>query len=70
MKARYRKLEKMLGEDFGGKISNVKCARIKVSGDPDYCPHCFPHCEETVNSKYDKDLKCWKRYRKTQYRAA
>lgn len=34
------------------------------------CTWCFPHGWETRNATLMKDYRCWKRYRKKQYRPA
>ncbi len=49
------------------KISNVRLERVLALGRGE-CTYCFPHGVEAVNSRHRKDLRCWKRYRKTQYR--
>ena len=54
--------------DTPEKIGNVRAARV-LHGDERGCSFCFPHGCETTNSRWDKDLRCWKRYRKTQYRS-
>lgn len=58
-------------DEFGmemvpNKISNIRISRL-FNGENMGCFYCFPHGMETSNNKWTKDLKCWKRYRKTQY---
>ncbi|OBW40273.1 MULTISPECIES: phosphate ABC transporter substrate-binding protein [Chryseobacterium] len=53
--------------DFPKKISNVQVSRI-LHGDERGCSRCFPHGFETVNSKWSKFQRNWKKYRKTQYK--
>lgn len=53
--------------DFPKKISNVQVSRI-LHGDDMGCSRCFPHGFETVNSKWSKFQRNWKKYRKTQYK--
>lgn len=50
------------------KYSNVMLSRIEHTRDTGGCPFCFPHGMETTNSKFTKDLRCWKRYRTHQRR--
>lgn len=54
-------------EDSPAKIGSARASRI-VHGDTTGCVYCFPHGIETYNNIWTKDLRCWKRYRKTQYR--
>ncbi|WP_159477902.1 phosphate ABC transporter substrate-binding protein [Chryseobacterium sp. 18068] len=53
--------------DFPKKISNVQISRI-FNGSEMGCSWCFPHGFETVNSKWSKFQRNWKKYRKTQYK--
>ena len=53
--------------DIPTKFSNVQLSRIK-NGELMGCSFCFPHGVETINNKWTQDLRCWKRYRKFQYR--
>lgn len=55
--------------DLPQKIGSVQLARL-LHGRQRGCSFCLPHGLETSNSKFNKDLRCWKRYRKTQYREA
>lgn len=54
-------------EDLPIHFSNVRLSRIKNIQMSAVCSYCFPHGFETSNSTLYKDLKCWKRYRGTQY---
>lgn len=49
------------------KHSNVRISRI-FNGQLMGCTFCFPHGYDNVNHRHTKDLKCWKRYRKHQWR--
>lgn len=53
--------------DFPRKISNSQIARL-IFGDIMGCSRCFPHGLETLNATIAKNKKCWKNYRKKQYR--
>lgn len=53
--------------NFPSKISNVHVSRI-LYGDYMGCSHCFPHGYETINAKELKYQKCWKKYRKQQWK--
>ena len=53
--------------DLPARMSNVRMARL-IHGEARGCSFCFPHGHEVSNSKWMKDLRCWKRYRGTQYR--
>ncbi|WP_291723758.1 hypothetical protein [Bernardetia sp.] len=53
--------------DYPIKISNVRISRI-LNGNTRGCSFCFPHGYETNNSKYGKYQRCWKKYRKTQFK--
>ncbi len=69
----YKALRKTFGiNEFGMidypiKISNVKVSRV-LNGINRGCPYCFPHGFETNNAKHCKYQRCWKKYRKTQYK--
>ena len=54
--------------DLPHTIKGTRLARVfaESRGERGYC---FPHGYDQPNSRWDKDLRCWKRYRKTQYRA-
>lgn len=54
--------------DLPTKVSGTTVSRILNCKHWSMCPECFPHGREVPNSKWFKDLSCWKRYRKTQYR--
>jgi hypothetical protein len=54
--------------DVPKRVSNIKISRIDNTDARGGCSYCFPHGFETNNNKWFKDLKCWKRYRKKQYR--
>lgn len=64
-KSRHRLVE-AFGNTFPKKISGTMISRLLNCKYE--CSYCFPHGHETSNNKWTKDLKCWKRYRKTQYR--
>ena len=69
MKAR-KQLRQSLGwniEDWPRRYSNIQWARI-VYGEIEGCTRCFPHGQETSSGHHTKDLGCWKRYRRTQWR--
>lgn len=53
--------------NFPSAISGTQISRIHAvrHGETSFG---FPHGVSTSNSHLDKDLRCWKRYRKTQYR--
>jgi len=53
--------------DLPVKISNVRISRILAEHRGE-CGYCFPHGFENSNSRWKKDIRSWKRYRKTQYR--
>ena len=53
-------------DDWPTRYSNAGWARLCV--DKTECTYCFPHGLENTNSKYAKDLRCWKMYRRRQYR--
>jgi hypothetical protein len=69
-----RKFEKFFGlneeglVDFPKKTSNTKISRIKNSDKMGGCTYCFPHGIETINSKYSKFTRNWKKYRIKQYK--
>lgn len=52
--------------DLPIKISGRQISRALI-GDFMGCSYCFPHNMETINNKWMKDLKCWKRYYKYQW---
>ena len=54
-------------QDWPVRFSNVKWERLR-SGAKVGCSDCFPHGIETTNAQWVKDLRCWKRYRKQQWR--
>lgn len=68
-----KKLVKAFGKndfemiDFPLKISNVQISRILV-GEIMGCSYCFPHGYETSNATILKGKRCWKKYRKTQWK--
>lgn len=73
MKNQQKRLVKAFGKNEVGmidtpkKIGSARYERI-LSGEDRGCSFCFPHGPETNNAIRFKDLKCWKRYRKQQYR--
>lgn len=54
--------------DFPIKISNIKISRFINFKKQGGCDRCFPHGIDCNNNQYAKDIKYWKRYRKTQYK--
>ena len=61
-----KKMQESFGEELPKRFGSTKAARV-VAANFD----CAPHDEDcTGNGKYEKDLRCWKRYRRTQYRQA
>ena len=54
-------------EDWPRRFANIRLSRLQ-SGAKMGCPLCFPHGTETVNNRWRKDLRCWKRYRRHQWR--
>lgn len=54
-------------EDAPSKVSNVFMSRL-VNGEKMGCSWCFPHGFETINSKYNKVQRSWKKHRKTQWK--
>ena len=54
-------------QDWPTRFSNIKWERLRV-GDTMGCSYCFPHGIETINGTRRKDFRCWKRYRKMQWR--
>ena len=67
------KLRRAFGQNQYGmlempqKLSGTKISRL-VYGEILGCSYCFPHGWEVSNSRWKKDLRCWKRYRKHQWR--
>jgi len=53
--------------DLPRKISGTQIARLLV-GKKMGCAYCFPHGYETINNKWKKLQRSWKKYRKTQYK--
>ncbi|REC61185.1 phosphate ABC transporter substrate-binding protein [Chryseobacterium pennae] len=53
--------------DFPKKISGVQISRLQYGNDLG-CSYCFPHGLEVVNAKYTKFQRCWKKYRKAQWK--
>jgi hypothetical protein len=51
------------------KYSNVRIARF-MHGEEMGCSFCFPHGQDTHNSKYSKNRNNWKYHRKTQWRSS
>jgi hypothetical protein len=63
-----RKLERVYGDTHPKRISSRQMARLSV---PEI--EVNPHDEDCCGKgkpKWAKDLRCWKRYRKQQYRQA
>lgn len=54
-------------EDAPSKVSNVFMSRL-VNGEKMGCSWCFPHGFETINSRYNKVQRSWKKHRKTQWK--
>lgn len=67
------RLIKMFGmNDYGladlpKKYSGIKISRILI-GEEMGCSFCFPHGFETINARYYKRQRSWKKHRKTQYK--
>jgi hypothetical protein len=53
--------------DLPKKISGIQISRLLV-GKSMGCIFCFPHRQETRNAKWKKYQRCWKKYRKYQYK--
>lgn len=53
--------------DFPAKISGTTVSRLLV-GDFMGCDRCFPHGQETLNSRYHNWQRTWKKHRKTQWK--
>lgn len=73
VKKNRRSLVRAFGIDEYGqielppKISGTTISRL-LKGEWMGCSYCFPHRWEVINAKWKKDLSCWKRYRKHQWR--
>jgi len=63
---KHRTKSKSFGESLPKRLGSVKAARLSAINF-EYSPHDY---EAEGNGKWAKDLRCWKRYRKTQYRQA
>lgn len=61
----FGKNEAELG-DLPGKISGVRLSRI-VIGEESGCSGCFPHGYETINNRWSKNQRCWKKQRLNQW---
>ena len=72
-KKAYR-MQRMFGIDELGiidvprKFSNIRISRIQNFIERGGCPFCFPHGDETSNSKYGNLQKNWKKFRRTQWK--
>lgn len=53
--------------DMPHKVSGTTISRILI-GEESGCSYCFPHGYETINNRYDKRQRNWKKQRKTQWR--
>jgi len=53
--------------DLPAKYSGTKITRIFI-GEEIGCSYCFPHGIETRNSHYFNRQRCWKKYRRTQWK--
>lgn len=74
MKKKEQQLKKVFGDngynlaDIPHKIGNVFMSRVLNANLFLLGTMTFPHGADVVNNKWQKDMKCWKRYRKKQYR--
>jgi hypothetical protein len=68
-----KNLYKAFGKDEFGminypiKLSNIHISRL-FKGEVMGCSYCFPHGPETINSKFDKLQRNWKKYRNNQWK--
>jgi len=67
-KNRYQRVLKVMGKTFTGYVSSRRISALYNVEKTGGCPFCFPHGIETNNNQHFKDTKCWKRYRRTQYK--
>ncbi|WP_428242716.1 hypothetical protein [Gynuella sp.] len=53
--------------DLPKKVSGIKVSRILI-GEESGCSGCFPHGYETINCRFYKIQRNWKRQRQTQWK--
>lgn len=53
--------------DVPKKISGVQISRI-IIGEESGCSRCFPHGYETINNRYFKQQRSWKKQRRKQWK--
>ena len=62
-----KKLRRAFGTEHPKFFANVRYSRI-FNGEMMGCSYCFPHGMDTINNRYLNYQRCWKKFRKTQYR--
>jgi hypothetical protein len=73
MKNEIKYLKKKFGlneegfADIPVKYSNVKISRL-INGEDMGCTYCFPHGQDTINSKWGKGTRSWKLYRDNRWK--